>query len=100
MDESESLNALAEVLTALAEKPYDVSLHAQHVRLARSLEGMEGEVQSAMEMMVQLIAAPDEIWLPLLAAKEEAVDLETQEGLEELFALYSRAENDYLCKHY
>lgn len=98
MDESESLDALANILTAVAEKPYDVSTHGQHIRLAQSLEGMESEVQSAMEMMVQLVAAGDEVWLPLLTVKEQAVDLETEEGVQELLEMYSRAENDYLCK--
>ncbi|KAF8195410.1 hypothetical protein BJ912DRAFT_956851 [Pholiota molesta] len=96
MDESESLDALANILTAVAEKPYDVSIHGQHIRLAQSLEGMESEVQSAMEMMVQLVAAGDEVWLPLLTAKEQAVDLETEEGVQELLEMYARAENDYL----
>jgi hypothetical protein len=98
MDESESLDALANILTAVAEKPYDVSIHGQHIRLAQSLEGMESEVQSAMEMMVQLVAAGDEVWLPLLTAKEQTVDLETEEGVQELLEMYARAENDYLCK--
>ncbi|KAF8964174.1 hypothetical protein BDZ97DRAFT_1816638 [Flammula alnicola] len=96
MDESESLDALAKILTAVAEKPYDASLHAQNIRLAQSLEGMEAEVQSAREMMIQLVAAGDDVWLPLLTAKEQAVDLETEEGVQELLALYSRAESDYL----
>ena len=101
MDESESLNALSEVLTAVAEKPYDITVHAQHVRLTKSLQGMESEAQSAMEMMVQFVSAPEEIWLSLIDAKEKAVDLDTKEGIEELLALYLQAENDYLCKcHY
>lgn len=100
MDETESLNTLSEVLTAVAEKPYDITAHAQHIRLTKSLAGMEGEAQSAMEMMVQLVAAPEEIWLSLLDAKENAVDLDTKEGVEELLALYLQAENDYLCKYH
>jgi hypothetical protein len=60
---------------------------------------MEAEAQSAMEMMTQLVAAGDEVWLPLLNAKEESVDLETECGAEELLELYSRAEADYLCAY-
>ncbi|KAF9483427.1 hypothetical protein BDN70DRAFT_799974 [Pholiota conissans] len=96
MNESESLDALANILTTLAEKPYDVAAHSQHIRLAQSLEGMENEAQSAMEMMVQIMAVGDEVWLPVLSAKEQAVDLETEEGVQELLAMYARAENDYL----
>jgi len=97
MDEAESLDALANIITAVAEKPYDISLHAQHVKLTQSLEGMETEVQSAMEMMSQLVAAGDDVWIPLLNSKEQSVDLETEDGVQELLELYSRAEGDYLC---
>lgn len=99
MDETESLDALANILTAVAEKPYDISLHVQHVKLAQSLEGMETEAQSAMEMMTQLVAAGDDVWLPLLNFKEQSVDLETEGGVQELLELYSRAEGDYLCAY-
>lgn len=94
MDE---LDALANILTAVAERPYDISLHAQHVKLAQSLEGMETEAQSAMEMMTQLVAAGDDVWVPLLKSKEQSVDLETEGGVQELLELYLRAEADYLC---
>jgi len=99
MDETESLEALANILTAVAERPYDISLHAQHVKLAQSLEGMESEAQSAMEMMTQLVAAGDDVWVPLLNSKEQSVDLETEGGVQELLELYSRAEDDYLCAY-
>jgi len=99
MDETESLDALSNILSSVAERPYDISVHAQHVKLAQSLEGMEAEAQSAMEMMTQLVAAGDEVWLPLLDAKEQSVDLETMGGAEELLELYSRAERDYLCAY-
>jgi hypothetical protein len=99
MDETESLDALANILTAVAERPYDISLHAQHVNLAQSLEGMETEAQSAMEMMTQLVAAGDDVWIPLLNSKEQSVDLETEGGVQELLELYSRAEGDYLCAY-
>lgn len=99
MDETESLDALANILTAVAERPYDISLHAQHVKLAQSLEGMESEAQSAMEMMTQLVAAGDDVWVPLLNSKEQSVDLETESGVQELLELYSSAEGDYLCAY-
>ena len=100
MNESESLDALANVLNVIAERPYDVSVHAQHIRLAQSLPGMDAEVLSAMEMMTQFLAAGDEVWLPLLQNKEESADLETEQGVEELLALYARAESDYLCESF
>ncbi|TFK40639.1 hypothetical protein BDQ12DRAFT_601697 [Crucibulum laeve] len=91
----ESLNALGNLLGQLADNPYDVSLHAQHIRLAQSLEGMNEEVQSALEMMPEFLAAGDEVWLPLIRRKEALVDADTKESVEELLSLYARAEADY-----
>ncbi|RDB17959.1 hypothetical protein Hypma_000943 [Hypsizygus marmoreus] len=96
MNEEQSLDALAKVLTDLSERPFDITLHAQHIRLAQSLEGMEAEQQLALEMLPQYLAAGEDVWLALIKAKEASVDLETAEGVEELLSLYSRAEEDYL----
>ena len=100
MDEAQSLDALANVLNDLTESPYDITLHAKHIRLAQSMEGMEAEVQSALEMLPQFLAAGDDVWFRLLEAKTAAVDLETVEGVEELLELYNTAEADYLCAVY
>jgi squamous cell carcinoma antigen recognized by T-cells 3 len=97
MDESDSLDALSNVLNALSEKPFDYSLHRQHIQLARSLEGMEDQVVSAMEMFTNVYAAPEEVWLYLIEAKKASVDLGTLDGVAEVLALYERAEEDYLC---
>lgn len=97
MDEGQSLDALANLLNELADKPYDVSLHAQHIRLARSLQGLESELQSALEMMPEFLAAGEDIWLALIRDKASSVDLATSNGVGELLALYARAEADYLC---
>jgi squamous cell carcinoma antigen recognized by T-cells 3 len=99
MDESQSLDALANLLTELAEKPYDTTLHAQHIRLAQSTDGLESQVHAAREMYTNCLAAEEDIWVPLLNEKETSVSLNTKEGLEELLALYSRAESDYLCAY-
>lgn len=100
MDESQSLDALANVLNELAEKPLDISLHAKHIHLAQSLEGMDSEVHSAMEMFSNFYAAGEDVWLALIKAKANTVDLETANGVGELLALYARAEADYLCTPY
>ena len=97
MDDSHSLDALDNVLNDVAEKPYDASTHARHIQLTQSLEGMESEITSAMEMMTQFLAAGEEVWLPLINAKMQEVDLDTEEGVAELLALYARAESDYMC---
>ncbi|KAJ3513576.1 hypothetical protein NLJ89_g2871 [Agrocybe chaxingu] len=96
MDGSDSLDALANILNDVAEKPYDVLVHIRHIQLAQSLEGLEAEALSAREMMTQLLAAGDDVWLPLLEAKEQTVDLDTADGVQELLSLYARAETDYL----
>ncbi|KAJ7695961.1 hypothetical protein B0H17DRAFT_930002 [Mycena rosella] len=96
MDESQSLDAIAKVLVELEEKPFDLALHAKHIRLVQSLEGMQEDTLSAMEMMTSFFAAGEDVWLALIKAKEETLDLDTVNGVEELLALYKRAEEDYL----
>lgn len=95
MDESQSLDALGNILSELEGKAFDF---ATHIRLTQSLEGMQEEVKlSALEMMTTFVAAGEDIWLAVIKAKEEMLDLETANGVEELLALYKRAEEDYLC---
>lgn len=100
MDESSSLDALAGLLEQLADNPRDFSVHIQHITLAKSLEGLEAEAASvlALEMFTNCFAAGDEVWLELLDIKERSVNLDTVNGIEEILALYQRAEADYLCK--
>jgi hypothetical protein len=94
MDEAQALDALTQVLSELAERPHDVTLYAQHIRISRLIEGME---QPAFEAMTAFMAAPEEVWLGLLKATEASVDIETAEGVKELLDFYVRAETDYLC---
>lgn len=95
----DSLNALSNILSQIAEQPYNVTLHLQHIHLAQSNPGLDTELKSAMEMMTEFLAAdPEHVWLPLVKQKEFSVDLETASGVEELLALYERAEKDYLCE--
>ncbi|KAF9077529.1 hypothetical protein BDP27DRAFT_1311204 [Rhodocollybia butyracea] len=96
MDESASLDALAGVLEQLAENPRDISLHIQHIQLAKSLEGMDTELASALEMYTNCFAAGDEAWIDLLSMKEQTTNLDSASGIEELLSLYERAEADYL----
>lgn len=101
MDESKTLDALANILTDLAQKPYDVALHSQHIRLAQSAADMESEVHSAREMMSDFLAAGEEVWLPLVEEKQKSLNFDASDDLaepvQELLALYARAEADYLC---
>lgn len=99
MDESQTLDALANLLNELADKPYNVALHSQHIRLAQSSQGLESQVHAAREMYANFLAVEEDTWIPLINAKEISVDLDSKEGLEELLALYLRAESDYLCMY-
>ncbi|KAF5389233.1 hypothetical protein D9757_003432 [Collybiopsis confluens] len=96
MNESSSLDALAALIEKLAEDPHNLSLHVQHIHLAKSLEGMEAELIFALEMYTSCFAAGDEAWLELLDIKQRSVNIDTVNGIEELLALFRRAEEDYL----
>ena len=97
MDES-GLDALADILNKIAEKPFDVALHIEHIRLAEAAtDPTSTEVVSACEMYTNFYAAEDAVWARLIASKESGVDLETAAGVEELLDLYNKAENDYIC---
>ncbi|KAF7346103.1 ATP-dependent DNA helicase PIF1 [Mycena sanguinolenta] len=96
MDESQTLDALANVLGEIERNPYDISLHAKHLGLTQSLEGMQEDALAAMEMMTSFFAVGEDVWLALIKAKEETLDLDSANGVEELLALYKRAEEDYL----
>ena len=94
MDEAEALDALASLLTELSQRPYDISLHVKHLRIASEC----GESNSALEMFTNFLAAGDEIWLPLIESKEGAEDIASPEVVREVLELYSRAEEDYICE--
>ena len=98
MDEADSLEALANTLTLLTDNPYDISLHSQHVRLAREA-GMEDQLEAAFDMITTFWAAGDYVWLPLLDLKIKTADLDTAEGLKSVLELFERAEGDYLCEY-
>ncbi|KAK0503883.1 hypothetical protein EDD18DRAFT_1411611 [Armillaria luteobubalina] len=95
MDEAKTLDALANVLNDISEKPYDFSLHVRHISLARSLQGMESEFQSAIEMMSNFYSVGGDLWLELIELKKASLDLGTVDGVAKLLAVYERAESDY-----
>ncbi|PSR71958.1 hypothetical protein PHLCEN_2v12168 [Hermanssonia centrifuga] len=95
MDEADAFEALADTLTLLTENPHDISLHAQHVRLARET-GMKDQLEAALDMVTTFWAAGDYVWIPLIDIRIEDADLEDSEGINEVLALFQRAEEDYL----
>jgi hypothetical protein len=54
---------------------------------------------SILGIMAEQLAAVEEVWLALIQGKEDTLDLNTANGVEELLALYELAEQDYLCAH-
>lgn len=91
------LAELADVLGAISETPLDYSLHVKNVALAKSLEGMDAELVSALEMFTQFYAAGEDVWTELIEKKAAHVDLDSESGWKELLNLYEQAEGDYLC---
>lgn len=97
MDDAQSLDTLATIINDLAQRPHDILLHANNIKLTHSIQGMESELHTAMEMFTEFLAAGEDVWLYLVAKKEGSVDLDTADGVAELLTCYERAEADYLC---
>lgn len=95
MEETESLEALSELLTQLSANPYDLSLHAQHVQLAQSA-GLDEQVQAARQMLVGFWPASDDVWMPMIDARM-AEGMDSMEDIAEILAMFDAAEEDYLC---
>jgi hypothetical protein len=95
MDESASLDAIAELLNELSNNMYDISLHVKHIQ--QSVQIGESQAHLARQMFVSSLAAGEEVWLPLIQQKLDSEDLESLHGLESVLAMFDQAENDYLC---
>ncbi|KAH8825051.1 hypothetical protein DL96DRAFT_1737005 [Flagelloscypha sp. PMI_526] len=90
-----ALEAVNTVLNQLAESPLDIDLHKKHIDLAAATSD-PANLQAAWELLTAELAAPDDVWLPLIAAKLESVDLSNSEDVENILSLFLRAEGDYL----
>jgi hypothetical protein len=96
MDEEQALEALSNVISALSETPFDLSLHVQHIQLAVG-SGMDDQVRAARDTLTAYYACGDDVWLPLIEDKKSTADLDTVDGTLSVLAAYKRAEGDYLC---
>jgi len=96
MDEEQALEALSNVISALSETPFDLSLHDQHIQLALST-GMDDQVRAARDTLIVYYACGDDVWLPHIEDKKSEVDLDTVDGALSVLTTYKRAEDDYLC---
>ncbi|KAF8272792.1 RNA-binding protein Prp24 [Lactarius quietus] len=95
MDEEQTLEALSNVLSALSETPFDLSLHAQHIQLAAAA-GMDDQAHAARETLTTYYACADDVWLPLLEEKKKAADINSIEGVLSVLQAYNLAGDDYL----
>ena len=98
MDEEQVLEALSNVISALSETPFDLSLHAQHIQFAIAT-GIDDQVRAARETLTGFYACGDDVWLPLIEDKKSSVDLDTVYGVLSVLSVYKRAEDDYLCTY-
>lgn len=98
MDEEQALEALSNVISALSETPFDLSLHEQHIQLALAT-GVDDQIRAARDTLTAYYACGDDVWLPLIEDKKSAADLETVDGALSVLTAYRRAEDDYLCTH-
>jgi squamous cell carcinoma antigen recognized by T-cells 3 len=98
MDEEQALEALSNVISALSETPFDLSLHVKHIQLAVAA-GMDDQVREARDTLTAYYACGDDVWLPLIEDKKSAADLDTVDGTLFVLTAYKRAEDDYLCTH-
>jgi hypothetical protein len=96
MDEEQALEALSNVISALSEKPFDLSLHAQHIQLAAEA-GMDDQAHAARETLTTYYACSDDVWLPLLEEKKKTAEINLIEGAITVCQAYKLAEDDYLC---
>lgn len=97
MDEAAVLDALAGVISKISDTPYDFALHAEHIRLAQSNDSMDDELASAIELLASFYAVDETLWLQLIHLKRKSLNPKTADGVNEIMALYERAEDDYLC---
>ena len=98
MDEEQALEALSNVISALSDTPFNLSLHEQHIQLALAT-GMDDQIRAARDTLTAYYACGDDVWLPLIEDKKSAADLETVDGALSVLTTYKRAEDDYLCTH-
>jgi|SRR6266850_2897712 len=98
MDEEQVLEALSNVISALSETPFDLSLHAQHIQFAIAT-GIDDQVRDARETLTGYYACGDDVWQPLIEDKKSSVDFDTMDGVLSVLSVYKRAEDDYLCMY-
>ncbi|GJJ09530.1 hypothetical protein Clacol_003753 [Clathrus columnatus] len=110
---SNALDELSNVLSAIAESPYSLGLHAKHISLATSPD-LSDQLESATELLTSFFAAPSHVWLAYLQSKmsklgipddlnyEEPVALDLKNvdpsSLDDLFECFRKATSDYLSQ--
>lgn len=96
MDEEQILEELSNVISALSQTPFDLSLHAQHIQLAAAA-GMDDQAHAARETLTTYYACADDVWLPLLEEKKKTANLNSIDSVLSVLQAYKLAEDDYIC---
>lgn len=117
MDAASALETLSSLLTSIADSPYTLSLHSQHIQLASlPLPDLTGQLDSAVQLFLDFYAATDAVWLPFLQEKIQGLGISdefetsdepavvnlqgiTVEAVLNVLESFRKAENDYLCEH-
>ncbi|EMD31421.1 hypothetical protein CERSUDRAFT_119799 [Gelatoporia subvermispora B] len=95
MEDADALEALSNILERLTENPYDIALHAEHLRIAYA-SGSDEQIDSALDMTTAFWAVGDEVWLPLINRKLQSANLESADDLLGVLSVFETAEQDYL----
>lgn len=95
-EEAQALDNLERILSALAETPYNLALHVEHIAVARTLT--REELLAAYDMTTTYLPMGDEIWIPVLESMLRGEDLGEVDGCLLILENFARAEADYLCK--
>ncbi|KAL5482584.1 PRP24 [Sanghuangporus weigelae] len=94
MDESQSLEALSNILTQINENPFDLSLYAQYLNLALSSGVDDQDIMPVRQMLTMCWPAGDDVWLSMIGARiREGID--SLEDTMEVLNLFQTAEDDY-----
>jgi hypothetical protein len=96
MDEIQTLDTLAGILSELSDRPYDLALHGEHIALAQDHQ-LGDQLEVAHSMLVGVYAVDEDTWTSMIVHRKSQEDSTTMAGVQRVLETYQRAEDDYLC---
>lgn len=96
MDESQSLEALSNILTELTKNPNSLSLYARYFNLAQSNGVDDEDINPVRQMLTTYWPANDDVWLPIIEGRVRQ-GVNALEDTLEVLDLFEAAEDDYFC---